>query len=307
MRGFELAFAAALTALVLGCGSKPNGNLRFELAFDGDPAVAAERVRERLALVDERDDVSLREVTVHENSKSGLDVDIAVAAGEACEGLETARLAVRAALERAQYLSMREVLDIDDAFVGALKAALGEEADVRPVSGQPYLEIVPRGTAEGLAELLRGVTTDTAETGLEVAEEYDHGAVVGLRYRVWPLAKRSELHEGNIDEAKVIYDQFNLPAVQASLTSGGAQRFEALTARITGRFLAILVDDEVKSAPKVMEPIRGGRLQVTLGSPGRGPQETLAEARLLALSLRSGPIAKNVAIKAETAACQPGE
>lgn len=94
----------------------------------------------------------------------------------------------------------------------------------------------------------------------------------------------------DIADARVQLDAYEgRPNVALELTPAAAARFGDVTAASIGRLLAILVDDEIQSAPKIMDAIRGGRAQITLG--GREPLEPLlAEANALAACLRAGPL-----------------
>lgn len=307
MRVFEFALVAVLAALIVACGAAPNGHLRYQLAFDGDPAAAAERVRERLAVVDERENVSLGEVALQQRAAGGLTVDIAVAGGAHCERFDAAHQAVREALTEPEQLSLREVVTPDKAFIAKVQAALGEGVQVRRERDKPYLAVSAPEETDVPAKIA-GVASDDVEAAPEAIERYEGGKLVSRRWRIWPIATRSELEADDIEQAKATFsDDDHRPIVQASLTARGAQRFETLTARLTHKYLAILVDGEVMSVPKVMEPIAGGRLQITMGATGRPIAEVFGEAQLLAAGLRSGPIAKNVDVTEQTAGCQDAE
>jgi hypothetical protein len=73
-------------------------------------------------------------------------------------------------------------------------------------------------------------------------------------------------------------------SVSIELTQDGGARFEEATARSVGRRIALLVDDEVMTAPVVQGVISGGSLRVTMG---RGdPEAKRREAEELARRLR---------------------
>lgn len=71
--------------------------------------------------------------------------------------------------------------------------------------------------------------------------------------------------------------------VQLEFDREGARIFEEITRKNVGRLLAIILDDNVYSAPRINEPIVGGRAQIT----GRFTPE---EARDLAIVLRAGAL-----------------
>ena len=73
--------------------------------------------------------------------------------------------------------------------------------------------------------------------------------------------------------------------VTVRLTPDGAKAFGALTGRLVGKRLAIVLDGALLSAPIVMERIEGA-FSLTVGS--------LLEGRLLAAVLREGPLPSGV-------------
>ena len=77
--------------------------------------------------------------------------------------------------------------------------------------------------------------------------------------------------------------QFNQAQVQFELNRAGGRDFERFTSQNVGNHLAILLDDEVISAPVVRDRI-GSRGQIDMGNA------PLEEARDLALVLRAGAL-----------------
>ena len=78
-----------------------------------------------------------------------------------------------------------------------------------------------------------------------------------------------------------------VPAVMVTLTDDAAERFESFTGQHTTQVLAIVVDDQILSAPVIQQAIPGGQVQVMM-DPGLGPDVGLGEARALAAAL-DGP------------------
>jgi preprotein translocase subunit SecD len=74
--------------------------------------------------------------------------------------------------------------------------------------------------------------------------------------------------------------------VSIGFTGEGGARFASLTTELVGRRLAIVLDDTVMSAPRVQEPITGGRAVITMGSASEA--EMRPEAEAIALALRGG-------------------
>ncbi len=79
------------------------------------------------------------------------------------------------------------------------------------------------------------------------------------------------------------YDEGNRPNIQFRLNGQGAQRFGRATAANVNKPFAIVLDDDVMSAPNINEPIYGGSVQIT-GS------FTIEEAQDLAAIIEAGEL-----------------
>ena len=77
------------------------------------------------------------------------------------------------------------------------------------------------------------------------------------------------------------------PAVLVTLAPDSASAFGALTGASIGKRLGMMLDDDIMSAPLVLNRIDGGRLQITMGSSEQ--RDAKAEAEELALTLRGLP------------------
>jgi preprotein translocase subunit SecD len=109
--------------------------------------------------------------------------------------------------------------------------------------------------------------------------------------RVPYLLKEKTLMTGEfIRDARVALDsQFHEPYVAIEFTDVGAKLFEQITAANVKKRLAIILDNNVISAPVIQEKIAGGRAQIT----GRFDTK---EASDLAIALRSGALPAPVKI-----------
>jgi preprotein translocase subunit SecD len=87
----------------------------------------------------------------------------------------------------------------------------------------------------------------------------------------------------DLRNARPTTDEYNQPAVSFTLNSGGAAKFAAVTRANVNRSLAIVLDNQVVSAPNIEGPIDRGEARIT----GRFTQQ---EASDLALVLRSGAL-----------------
>lgn len=107
----------------------------------------------------------------------------------------------------------------------------------------------------------------------------------GVETKTVYLMKKQTLMTGEfLTEARVNLDQrFNEPYVSIVFDSTGSKIFEQITANNVKKRLAIILDDNVYSAPVIQEKIAGGNAQIS-GS------FSMQEARDLAIVLRSGSL-----------------
>ena len=90
-------------------------------------------------------------------------------------------------------------------------------------------------------------------------------------------------------DASVSFTQNNLPAVQFTLDSAGSKLFEEVTGRNINRRMAIVLDDNIYSAPTIKSKIAGGSAIID----GMG---SLEEAKEIAIVLRAGSLPAPVTI-----------
>jgi preprotein translocase subunit SecD len=108
--------------------------------------------------------------------------------------------------------------------------------------------------------------------------------------RVPFLLQKKTLMTGEVlKDAQVRFDDFNQPYVGLEFDPRGAKMFDRITAANVKKRLAIILDDNVYSAPVIQERISGGRAQITGAF-------TLDEARDLAIVLRAGALPAPVKI-----------
>ncbi len=86
-----------------------------------------------------------------------------------------------------------------------------------------------------------------------------------------------------LTDAKVGFDEGNQPVINFSLNGQGAKIFGDFTGKYVGKRMAVVLDNNVYSAPNINERIGGGRVQIS------GHFE-LSEAHDLAIALRSGAL-----------------
>src|SRR3546814_16891009 len=73
--------------------------------------------------------------------------------------------------------------------------------------------------------------------------------------------KRAPIIEGGqlVDARQSYEPQTNAPIVDITFNSGGGRRFARVTRENTGKQFAMILDNQVISAPSINEPIMGGK------------------------------------------------
>jgi preprotein translocase subunit SecD len=104
------------------------------------------------------------------------------------------------------------------------------------------------------------------------------------------LLKEKTLMTGEVlKDARVQFGDLNEPYVTLELDSRGAKMFDRITAQNVGKKLAIILDNNIYSAPVIEERISGGRARIT-------GIFSLDEARDLVIVLRAGALPAPVKI-----------
>ena len=87
-----------------------------------------------------------------------------------------------------------------------------------------------------------------------------------------------------ISDANQVFDQLGInPEVSMTMNSKGSKQWAKMTETNVGKFVAVVLDDYVYSAPNVNEPITGGRTSIS-------GQFTIEEAQDLSNALKSGKL-----------------
>ena len=128
-----------------------------------------------------------------------------------------------------------------------------------------------------LSESLAG----RAPPGSMVLPMLDRHASPGQQRRV-VVQRRVMVSGENLIDAQPTFQQ-NEPVVSFRFDAAGGRRFGEATSQNVGKHLAIVLDDQVISAPQIREPILGGSGVITGGF-------SVAEAQDLALLLRAGAL-----------------
>lgn len=110
-------------------------------------------------------------------------------------------------------------------------------------------------------------------------------------YRTYLVDKAVPLTGESLAGADASFDQFGEPEVNLAFDAQGGRSFGDLTAKNVGKRMAIVLDDNVQSAPRINEAIPNGRARISMGrGVGRTRDEQLEEAKLLALVLKAGAL-----------------
>jgi len=106
------------------------------------------------------------------------------------------------------------------------------------------------------------------------------------------LLDREALVTGeDLQDAYYSFDpQDNEPIVNFQLTPNGAGKFEKATGENVHRYMAIVLDNNVHSAPRIKQKIGGGRAMIEMGGTGRSQQDIMNDAKDTSLVLRSGAL-----------------
>lgn len=155
---------------------------------------------------------------------------------------------------------------------------LADPKELKDLLGQTArLEFKMLDTQALQSEIEQGI----ARPGSELVPGADSGDYAGTMVAVKRLGG---VRGDSLTNAQQTFDaQTNEPAVSITFDSAGSQRFARLTTDNVGQQFAIILDDEVLSAPVIREPILGGSSQISGGF-------TVAEASQLAIALGSGAL-----------------
>jgi len=162
------------------------------------------------------------------------------------------------------------------------KTAVLEFYDVKDF-GDPY---------SSLADALAAAGVESTEDLPEGTKIIEWAQEVGNSSDQWFLVSTSPALDGSmLKGAQSSFDQFNNPKVDMQFDDDGAELFSAVTKRmaetsqITGQnqLLAIVLDNYVESAPRVLEQIDGGNAEIT-------GDFTTTETKNLALVLQTGAL-----------------
>ena len=164
----------------------------------------------------------------------------------------------------------------------------------QPVQGQG-LAIVGYANARDTAQVNKVIYSDIASQVLPAecklrwgakAEDFGGENTKGDIFALYALKitepnGRAPLEGDVITSSKDDFDQMGHPSVSMQMNSDGARRWSQITKQNIGRGVAIVLDDAVYSAPRILTQIDGGNSQIT-------GNFTIEDTKDLANTLNSG-------------------
>jgi preprotein translocase subunit SecD len=149
------------------------------------------------------------------------------------------------------------------------------------------LKLVDSGPAPDQATLLQTVG-GTVPEGKEVVQ----GSGADGQAQYYLVSKVPVITGNDLRNAKSTIDMIGQPAVGFTLNSDGVTKFSRVTSANVGKYLAIILDNRVQSAPVIESAITTADAQIT----GTFTQQEVAD---LALVLRSGALPASLTYQEE--------
>lgn len=208
---------------------------------------------------------------------------------------------VRSVLGRTAQLTMRFVED-DNPWLATPEVAAKLEEFKKNNPNVQGMEVRTRakrnecstynGTvkAPNKGDLARFVRTLQVPTNYFIGFEYcedanAEGVVVDRYWQAVYLRAKVELTGNHLSRARISFSQEGKPAVSLDMNGEGAQLFSDATEQNVGEMLAIMLDEDIQSAPVIKQKIGGGRAEITMG---RGGNRAFREAEALSEVLNQG-------------------
>lgn len=201
---------------------------------------------------------------------------------------------VRQVLGRTAQLTMRYV-DRNNPWLNGpdVQGALQAYRAANPNASQLEIRATHGGvvTAPKKSDLVRFVRTLNVPEGHMVGYEYieDVASDGTVREKYWQavyLKSNVEITGAHLARARTGFNDKNQAAVFLDLNSEGARLFGETTERNIDELLAIMLDEDINSAPQIRSKIAGGRAEITMGSGNQ--RSAMGEAQALTQVLNQG-------------------
>jgi preprotein translocase subunit SecD len=297
--------------LTLTRGPGPN-DITYKIRNETETLIRDRAVTQAKETVNKRiDEKGLREASV-----TTRDEDIIV---EVPGEDERAFNDIKETIRRTARLEFKMVDDETD-FFGKVKedtlpegaSIFQENAPAGPGKSVPthWVRMV-KGEKESMTDCLARLRTwvgtlgvpDDHQVGFSKMNDYDPdtGKTTPTGWRTYYLFGRAEVTGDYITDATVGQDN-NSGAigqfyVAVTFSPAGADRFEEVTGANVQRRFAIILDDEINSAPVIKSKI-GAHASITLGAGD--PEQQLAQAKELEIVLRSGALPAPISLSNES-------
>lgn len=191
--------------------------------------------------------------------------------------------------------------NVENAPQGEGKATLPRVfAELSPRAGESMADAHARFDAWG--KTLPVPDTHQIAFEKQAPELGDDGKYKDTGWRSVYVLSRAEITGDMIRDASKAPDQSNGAGmggwvVHMDFSPQGSDRFEKITGANVGKRFAIILDEKVESAPKIITKISGGSAQITMGQGGTAEQ--LKSATDLELVLKSGALPAPIDYKGE--------
>ncbi len=188
-------------------------------------------------------------------------------------------------------------------FFSQFRGQLPQGFQLRSV-GSGYHSITHQ-SKEALEQFFEGNVPDDRVIGYQHNPIYidEEAGILDEEQSYWVtylVYRDTEVTGDYIQDARVAIDQdFNQPYVALNFDATGADMFAETTTENVGQRFAIMMDDEVQSAPVINEPITLGRARITMGDM-RSFTEIQEEAQDLVIVLRHGALPAPIELQFET-------
>ena len=217
-----------------------------------------------------------------------------VADSTVAEAAADTTAAAAAATDLAAKLAKKDTKADDAKAIAEAKKQNPLFSIFQPVQGQG-LAIVGYANARDTAEVDKIIYSDIAAQMLPAEcklrwgakpEEFGGQNTKGDIFALYALKitepnGRAPLEGDVITSSKDDFDQMGHPSVSMQMNSDGARRWSQITKQNIGRGVAIVLDDAVYSAPRILTQIDGGNSQIT-------GNFTIEDTKDLANTLNSG-------------------
>jgi len=319
--GLALMSSGCRCGELFGLGA-PTAYVRLEYELDRSLSPQPRAAEIDTAMQKSRDVVSRRLEEFHVRGAAVTIVETKLIVDIPIRGDDVEELwSIRRALSRQGLLEFKIVDDQERDFYLRLRPFVEQDVAVELVTEQQTFSLeapdqrLPDGKIRDGREAIQNLLDRAREQGIEVAKNREllFGNTIqlaGAGQKVWRsyyVHRETALTGDTIADAQVAFDDANRePFVSITFNEEGRRAFSEVTAANTKKRLAIVLDREVDSAPVIQEPIRGGQARISLGS-GVNPNELLAEAQELAVTLRSGALPAKLTLLSETTISPPSE